>query len=83
MTRPSRPTPAPVEVDDVKIIAACTGLWLIALVVLLVGFRDALDRRGQGWVIWAGVAGFVLGVLGVAYCARRKRRLVRSAGPAG
>jgi hypothetical protein len=66
MTRP--PPPEPLDVDGVASVAIGIGLFLVAflLVVLIRGF----DR----WA-WVCLVGAGLGVLGLAYCLRRRAGL--------
>ena len=68
-----RPDPPPLETDDVKIIAAGTAVWAIAFVVLLVLKAAGTDIRG--WWLWMCASGALLGLVGVRYCARRRRGL--------
>lgn len=69
------PDVAPLDVDGVRTVAVGTILWLGALLVLL-PFRSRLEDAGRGWWLWTCVAGFGLGLLGWAYCRRRRRRAV-------
>ena len=67
-----RPDPPPLEIDDVAVVAAGTGLWAVALVVLL--GLEAVRGVPDGW--WQMcAAGAALGLLGVRYCRRRKASL--------
>ena len=66
-----RPDPEPVRTDDRKPMLLGIGLWLLALVGLLLGFGRLLDADGAGW-IWTCVAGIALGVLGLVYTHRRR-----------
>ena len=68
-----RPDPEPLETDDVKIVAAGTVLWLVALVVLGV-LRLTRDDIRDWWVEMCA-AGVVLGLVGVRYCVRRQRAI--------
>ncbi|MCV2489648.1 DUF2530 domain-containing protein [Geodermatophilus sp. YIM 151500] len=61
MARPKRPAPPPLRVDTVRVVLAGTGLWAIALVVLLL-LGDRVDRV---WV-WTCVAGIALSGPGLA-----------------
>lgn len=72
----------PVEVDDVKVVAAGTALWLVAFLVLL-PFHDRLAGSGREWWVWTALAGFGLGLLGVAVCRRRRESHARDADSAG
>ncbi len=73
--RVSRPDPAPLETDDVTVVAVITAAWTAALAVLLV-----LRLAGQdvhGW--WLGMCGYgiALGLYGVRYCRRRHAAIER------
>jgi hypothetical protein len=59
--RPSRPAPPPLQVDTARVVLAGTGVWVVALVVLLV----LGDRVDDAWV-WTCVCGIVLPGLGLA-----------------
>ena len=57
---PTRPAPPPLKVDTTRVVLIGTGLWAIALVVLLV-LGDRVDRM---WT-WTCVAAIVLAVIGL------------------
>jgi len=57
---PSRRSPPPLAVDTARVVQIGTGLWAIALVVLLV-LGDRVDRV---WT-WTCVAAIALAVLGL------------------
>ncbi|MGR7025251.1 DUF2530 domain-containing protein [Geodermatophilus sp. URMC 62] len=61
MPAPTKPAPPPLRVDTVRVVLVGTGLWAVALVVLLL-LGDRVDRM---WT-WTCVAGIVLAVLGLA-----------------
>lgn len=65
---------AAVDVDGIAVVSLGTALWAIALVLSLV-FEDHLRRDGHLWWIAAAACGVGLGVLGIAYCVRRRNRL--------
>lgn len=73
------PDLAPVQVDDVKVVWVGTGSWALAFLVLL-PFQGRLSDDGRGWWLWTCLAGFGLGLLGVAYCRRRRERTVDPVG---
>ena len=77
MTR--KPDPAPLPYDGVLTVTIGTGVWLVALVVML-PFWSHLRRDGHLWWIATAACGFGLGLLGIVYCRRRATRL-RSLGP--
>lgn len=73
-----RPDPSPLETDDVHVVAVGTGLWGIGLVVLAVlALTDAVEV--QGWWLVMCAVGFLLGLVGVRYCQRRRAALARDA----
>ncbi|MDZ7578878.1 MAG: DUF2530 domain-containing protein [Candidatus Nanopelagicales bacterium] len=61
----------PLDVDGVGATVAGTAAWAVALVVLWL-LRDSLVAAGNGWWIWVAFAGFVLGLLAIAYTVRRR-----------
>lgn len=78
-----RPDPAPARADARKAVLVGTVAWLVALVVSLV-FRAQLEAAGLGWLLWAAVTGFVLGVIGLVVVQLVRRRAARQeAGSAG
>jgi hypothetical protein len=64
----------PLEVDAVRVMAAGTALWCVALVVLVL-LRPTLDRHDAGWWVWVAVAGIGLGGIGLVVTTRRRTRL--------
>jgi uncharacterized membrane protein YbhN (UPF0104 family) len=58
------------ETNDTATILAGTGLWVVALIVLLI-MNPSPEHR---WWIWTCVAGIVLGFFGCWYIWRRDRR---------
>jgi hypothetical protein len=71
---PRRPDPEPLPTDTVRIVWVGIAAFAVALVVLLVGFRDALARHDAEWWLWACVAGIGLGLIGQVYLRRLGRR---------
>ena len=65
-----RPDPPPLETDDVRLVAFGTGAWGVALLVLAVARLAGADVHG--WWIVMCLCGAVLGLVGVAYCRRRR-----------
>jgi drug/metabolite transporter (DMT)-like permease len=64
----------PLDVDGVRTVTVGAAAWLLAFVALL-PFYGQLRDDDRGWWLWACLAGFGLGMLGLAYCrARRTRR---------
>jgi hypothetical protein len=73
----------PLDVDGVRTVAVGTGLWLLALLLLL-PFHARLSEDGRMWWLWTCVAGFGLGIVGWCYCLRRRhRRRARAAAARG
>lgn len=73
---PRRPDPAPLETNDVLIVAGGTALWIVALVVLLV-LKAAGNDIHTWWLIMC-VEAIVLGAIGIRFCARRQAALARA-----
>lgn len=71
-----RPDPPVWETDDVPVVAAGTGLWLLALLVLgvlrLTGTGDV-----HGWWLAMCASGAALGLVGVRHCRRRQAAVDR------
>ena len=63
----------PLDVDGVRTVAVGTTLWLIGFLALL-PFYGRLQDAGRDWWLWACLAGFGLGLFGLEYCRRRRRR---------
>lgn len=72
----------PVDNDGVVVVSAGTGVWLIALVVLAL-LHAQLSAHGHLWWIATAAIGFGLGLLGIAYCLRARRRRVNSSAVLG
>ncbi|GAA4569953.1 DUF2530 domain-containing protein [Planotetraspora kaengkrachanensis] len=68
MNQPRRPDPQPLKTNDTRTFLVGTGLWAIALVVLLI------IRPVHTWSIWTCVVGIGLGLFGVYYVHRRDAR---------
>lgn len=61
----------PLDVSGIASVLTGVIAWAVAFVVLLVFFRDDLERAGKQWWLWVTVAGFGLGLIGLYYCQRR------------
>jgi Flp pilus assembly protein protease CpaA len=70
------PDPPPVATDDVRTVTVGTALWAVALVAAVV-FRERLRDGGHLWWVGACLAGFVLGLVGLAYTRRRAAAIAR------
>ncbi|EXG79542.1 DUF2530 domain-containing protein [Cryptosporangium arvum] len=77
--RPTRPTPEPLDVDAVSVVTAGTVLWGVGALVLATFGRGWLSDHDDEWWIWTCVAGFVLGLVGIAFVRRRRSKLGRVA----
>jgi hypothetical protein len=71
-----RPDPAPARADARKALLAGTVAWLVALVAGLL-FSAQLEDAGLGWLVWAAVAGSVIGVVGLIVVQVIRRRIMR------
>lgn len=63
----------PLDVDGIRTLEIGTIAWLVGFVALL-PFYGRLEDADRTWWLWACLAGFGLGLLGLEFC-RRKRRL--------
>lgn len=77
MTRQYRPAPPPFETNEQVVTGLITIGWAIALITLLL-LRGRLPA-GERWWIWTCLAGFVMGLFGLWYVPRLKRRRARTA----
>jgi hypothetical protein len=75
MAADRRPDPEPLETDDVRLVAVGALMWLVALVVL--GVARLSGAGVHTWWLEMCAYGAVLGVLGVAYCRRRRSAIAR------
>lgn len=64
----------PLDVDGVQTVAVGVILWFVAFLALL-PFYDRLAEAGLGWVLWTCLAGFGLGLIGLAHCRGRAGHL--------
>jgi len=71
----------PLDVDGVRTMTIGTILWGIAAVALI-PFWGTLQENGRTWWLWAAIAGFGLGLMGIEYC-RRRRDAVDEASASG
>jgi hypothetical protein len=71
-----KPDPTPVVTDDRVAILVGIALWLLAIAALQL--IEPLRAASEGWWIWAGVAGVVLGLLGLANAHVRVRKAKRT-----
>lgn len=66
-----------VDVDGVAATTIGTILWAVAFLILL-PFRDNLEANGHGNWLWTCLAGFGLGLWGIAYCRYRRASIARA-----
>jgi hypothetical protein len=69
---PDLVTPPPMRVNTRRIVAAGTGLWFLAFVVLLPFYGWLGDHGHRVW-LWTCLAGWVLGLLGLAISSRHRK----------
>jgi hypothetical protein len=69
---PRRPDPEPFQGDPRRVVVVGTALFVVALLGLL-PFRAELADADLGWMLWACVAGVVLGLLGIVATRRPER----------
>jgi hypothetical protein len=67
----------PLEVDGVTAVTAGTVIWSVATLIMVL-MREQLENDGRGNWIAIGVAGIVLGLLGMRYTKRRVARIERN-----
>ena len=63
----------PLDVDGVRTVEVGSALWLVAFVALL-PFYGRLEETGRLWWLWTCMAGLGLGMIGLEYCRRRRKR---------
>ena len=71
-----RPDPPPLQTNEYAPVIAATALWAVAFVVLLVLHQPMADR-GEGWWLWVGLSGFLIGLWGLIMLTLRRRGLRR------
>ena len=76
MAAPRRPDPAPLETDNVRVVAIGTALWAVAFFVLL-AVRARLAAHHTSWWLATCAVGDASGLAGVRYCQRRRAAISR------
>jgi len=74
MTGDHRAVVQPLDLDAVRTVQVGTAAWAVAFVVLL-PFTGRLADDGHTWWLWTCATGFMLGLAGIAFTTRRRRRL--------
>jgi membrane protein DedA with SNARE-associated domain len=64
----------PMQTNEVAIVAVGMAGWALALILLATVFRHDLDRHHASWWLWACGLGLVLGLYGLRFTLRRRRR---------
>lgn len=70
------PVPA-LDVDGLNVVTIGLVVFGVASVLAAI-FQPQLAARGDGWWLWVAVSGFGLGLIGLAYCVRRRRKRLTS-----
>jgi hypothetical protein len=69
--------PPPLEANDQLVLGVVSAGWAVALVVLLL-VRGSLPADSRWW-IWTCAAGVAMGLFGLAYVPRLKRKRAAAA----
>lgn len=64
------------DTDAILPVSIGTGIWIVALVVLVL-MRATLDENGTSWWIGVAAVGTVSGLLGLVFLRWRKGRAKR------
>jgi hypothetical protein len=64
-----KPSPPPARTDDRRAFLVGIAGWLVAVPVL----RQTMPEHAE-FLIWTGISGLILGLLGIAYTAFRRTR---------
>jgi hypothetical protein len=78
---PRKPEPEPLQTNEYAPVISAVVLWAIAFVVLLV-LHHRMAARGEGWWLWVGLSGFVIGLWGLTMLTLRRRSQRRRAATA-
>jgi len=68
---------APLEVNGITAVTLGTAIWSVVTLIMVL-IRHQLEASGRGNWIAIGVAGIILGLMGMRYTKRRVARLERS-----
>jgi ABC-type nickel/cobalt efflux system permease component RcnA len=66
----------PLDVDGLQAASVGTAVFAVVSVVLMI-FSDRLEAAGDGWWLGVSLSGVALGLIGLAYCWRRRRTRLR------
>jgi hypothetical protein len=69
---PDLVTPPPARINTRRIVLAGTLLWFVAFVALLPFYGWLGDHHHRSW-LWTCLAGWLLGLLGLAIMSRHRR----------
>jgi hypothetical protein len=69
---PDLVTPPPMQVNTRRVVMVGTGLWFVAFVVLLPFYGWLGDHGHRVW-LWTCLAGWVLGLIGLAIASRHRK----------
>ena len=75
--QPAKPKLKPLEVNGITAVTVGTGIWCVATLVMVL-MRGQLEAAGRDNWIAIGVAGIILGLLGIRYTKRRVARIERN-----
>ena len=67
----------PLEVNGITAVTVGTVIWSVATLIMVL-LRNQLEASGRENWIEIGVAGIILGLLGMRYTKRRAARIERS-----
>ena len=76
-TQGSKTELTPLEVNGITAVTIGTLVWTVATLVMVL-MRDQLESAGRGNWINIGIAGIILGLLGMRYTKRRAARIQRA-----
>jgi ABC-type nickel/cobalt efflux system permease component RcnA len=75
---PRRPDPPPFQTNEYAPVITAVVMWAVAFVVLLV-LHHRMAARGEGWWLWVGLSGFIIGLWGLTMLTLRRRSQRRRA----
>jgi hypothetical protein len=72
--QPPKKELAPLEVNGITAVTIGTVIWSVATLIMVL-MRNQLEEAGRSNWIAIGVAGIILGLLGMRYTKRRAARI--------